>query len=303
MGKFCTRFQTKKARKTIPFVGAHTYKAYIRGYPPPRGGLTVWMRVSTVWTKISLLFYSPSTVILVVASGLSYANFFIDDTAVLVALLSLITVGYGVICLYTSQEFQLKVAKLLSVVFALLMAYVAVGVAAQIGDDLYERAHPTTSTPAPTTHPWSPNVISKSSAPTPLTKNASLALGERLPAAVSTSKSSAPTTLTTAASLTLGESLPAAVSTMYLAGLAGIFVLAGLLHLTEAYCLIHGIWYLFFLPSGYLLLIIYSICNITDRSWGKYVGCYYYYFNLYSFFNLFLFIYSCCFLSCAVSYI
>ena len=275
MGKFCTRFQTKKARKTIPFVGAHTYKAYIRGYPPG-GGLTVWMRVSTVWTKISLLFYSPSTVILVMTSGLSYANFFIDDNAVLVVLLSLTTVGYGVICLYTSQEFQLKVAKLLTVVFALLMAYVTVGVAAQIGDDLYERAHPTTSTPAPTTLPWSRNF---------------------------TPKSSAPTSLTTAASLTLGESLPAAVSTFYLAGLAGLFVAAGLLHLTEVYCLIHGIWYLFFLPSGYLLLIIYSICNITDRSWGKYVGCYYYYFNLYSFFNLFLFIYSCCFLSCAVSYI
>ena len=210
------------------------------------------------------------------ASGLSYANFFIDDNAVLVALLSLTTVGYGVICLYTSQEFQLKVAKLLTVVFALLMASVAVGVAAQAGDDLYERAHPTTSTPAPTTRPWSRNF---------------------------TPKSSAPTSLTTAASLTLGESLPAAVSTFYLAGLAGLFVLAGLLHLTEAYCLIHGIWYLFCLPSGYLLLIIYSICNITDRSWGKYVGCYYYYFNLYSFFNLFLFIYSCCFLSCAVSYI
>ena len=181
-------------------------------------------------------------------------------------LLSLITVGYVVICLYTSQEFQLKVAKLLSVVFALLMASVAVGLAAQAGDDLYQRAHPTTSTPAPTTLPWSRNF---------------------------TSTSSAPTTLTTTPSLTLGERLPMDVSSMYLFGLIGIYVLAALLHLTEAYCVIHGIWYLFCLPSGYLLLIIYSICNITDRSWGKYVGCYYYYFNLYSFFNLFLFIYSC----------
>lgn len=209
------------------------------------------------------------------ASGLSYAHFFIDDDAVLVVLLSLITVGYGVICLYTSQEFQLKVAKLLTMVFTLVMAYVTVGVIAQAGDDLYDRAHPTTSTPAPTTLPWSRNFTSKS----------------------------APTTLTTAASLTLGERLPAAVSTLYLTGLVGLFVLAALLHLTEAYCVIHGIWYLFCLPSGYLLLIIYSICNITDRSWGKYVGCYYSYFNLYSFFNLFLFIYSCCFPSCAVSYI
>lgn len=194
------------------------------------------------------------------ASGLSYANFFIEDNPVLVGLLSLITVGYTVICLYTSQEFQLKVAKLLAVAFALLMAYVWVGVAAQAGDDIYKRAHPTTSTPAPTTLPWSGNV---------------------------TSTSSAPTTLTTVASRTLGERLPVDVSSLYFGGLIGIFILAALLHLTEAYCLLHGIWYLFCIPSGYLLLIIYSICNITDRSWGKYVGCYYYYFNLYSFFNLF----------------
>lgn len=233
------------------------------------------------------------------ASGLSYGQFFIDDDAVLVVLLSLVTVGYGVICLYTSQEFQLKVAKLLTMVFALLMAYVAVGVIAQAGDDLYERAHPTTSTPAPTTLPRSTDFTSKSSAPTILTTAASLSLGERN----FTSKSSVPTTLTTAASLTLGERLPVAVSSLYLGGLISIFILAALLHLTEAYCLIHGIWYLFCLPSGYLLLIIYSICNITDRSWGKYVGCYYYYFNLYLFFNLFFFIYSFCFLLCAVSYI
>ena len=267
MDKFWTRFQTKKARKTLPFVGAHTYKAYIREYLPLRGGgrLIVWMRLSTVWTKISLLFYSPSTVILIMASGLSYSHFFIDDNAVLVVLLSLITVGYGVICLYTSQEFQLKVAKLLTVVFALLMASVAVGVTAQAVDDIYERANPTTSTPAPTTRPSSTNA---------------------------TSTSSALSTLTTAASLTLGERLPMDVSSMYLFGLIGIYVSAALLHLTEAYCVIHGIWYLFCLPSGYLLLIIYSICNITDRSWGKYVGCYYYYyFNLYSVFHLFVFIY------------
>ena len=196
------------------------------------------------------------------ASGLSYAHFFIEDNVVLLVLLSLITVGYALICLYTSQEFQLKVAKLLTMVFALLMAYVTVGVAAQAGDDLYKREHP--STPAPTTPSLSTNFISKSSAPT---------------------------TLTTVASLSLAEKLPADVSSLYLLGLIGIFALAAFLHLTEAYCLIHGIWYLFCLPSGYLLLIIYSICNITDRSWGKYVGCYYYYyyyyyyyFNLYSFF-------------------
>ena len=30
-----TLFQTKTAKKTIPFGAAHTYIAYIRDYPPP----------------------------------------------------------------------------------------------------------------------------------------------------------------------------------------------------------------------------------------------------------------------------
>ncbi|EDO41482.1 predicted protein, partial [Nematostella vectensis] len=60
--------------------------------------------------------------------------------------------------------------------------------------------------------------------------------------------------------------LPASVSTLYL---GGIFVLAALLHPKEAYCLLNGIFYLLCLPSGYLLLTVYSIVNITDRSWGK----------------------------------
>lgn len=66
--------------------------------------------------------------------------------------------------------------------------------------------------------------------------------------------------------------LPAAVSTLYLAGLVAIFLLAGLLHPFEAYCLLYGFCYLLGLPSGYLLLIIYSVCNMTDRSWGKSVS-------------------------------
>ena len=59
------------------------------------------------------------------------------------------------------------------------------------------------------------------------------------------------------------------VSAWYLYGLVGIFILTALCHPTEAGCVIHGIWYLLCLPSGYIFLIIYSICNLTDRSWGK----------------------------------
>jgi chitin synthase len=40
------------------------------------------------------------------------------------------------------------------------------------------------------------------------------------------------------------------------------------MHLPEVFCLFHGIWYLLCLPAGNLIMMIYSICNLTDRSWG-----------------------------------
>lgn len=167
------------------------------------------------------------------ASGLSYAHFpIVENNVALVIILSIVTVGYALICLYTSQEFQLKVAKLLTVIFALLMCYVAVGVAAQAGDDLYDRANPT-----------------------PISPTSSLLSGPNVTKA-------APVYPTT-------DGLPADVSSLYLGALIGIFFLAAILHPTEAACLLHGLWYLFCLPSGYLLMIVYSICNMTDRSWGK----------------------------------
>ena len=180
--------------------------------------------------------------ILIIASGLSYVNF-IESTTVLVVLLSLLTIGYGLICLYTSQEFQLKVAKLLTVIFSLLMAFVTVGVAAQAADDLYERQHPPTPTPT----------VPSPTARHNITPTSTVTLTATL--------------LTTTARVSDG--LPANVSSLYLGGLIGIFFLAALLHPTEAFCLLNGVWYLLCLPSGYLLLIVYSICNMTDRSWGK----------------------------------
>lgn len=182
--------------------------------------------------------------ILIIASGLSYVHI-IESATVLVVLLSLLTLGYGLICLYTSQEFQLKAAKLLTVVFSLLMAFVTVGVAAQAADDIYKRQHPPTPTPTPTT------VLQT----TPRNITPSLSV------------TSATTLVSTTAAF--GDELPANVSSLYLGGLIGIFLLAALLHPTEAFCLLNGIWYLLCLPSGYLLLIVYSICNMTDRSWGK----------------------------------
>lgn len=215
---------------------------------------------------------SPSTVILIMASGMVFAQFPIFSETAILVLLILTSVGYALICLYTSQDFQLKVAFLLTMVFALLMAFVTVGVAAQVADDLYDRSHPTTSPPttSPVTQPvrytvQSTKLTAVGLSHSPLPTDTWQHLPTPKPWLAETI-----TNATTASSPTEnpGPKLPANVSSLYLGGLIGIFVLAALLHLTEAYCLIHGLWYLFCLPSGYLLLIIYSICNLTDRSWG-----------------------------------
>ena len=59
------------------------------------------------------------------------------------------------------------------------------------------------------------------------------------------------------------------ITTIYFGFLVSVYAVAGLVHPREIYCLLHGVWYLLCLPSGYLILTIYSICNLTDSSWGR----------------------------------
>jgi chitin synthase len=54
----------------------------------------------------------------------------------------------------------------------------------------------------------------------------------------------------------------------YAVGLAAIYTAVALLHPFELPCLLHSFWYLFFLPSGYLLIPVYAICNLHDQTWG-----------------------------------
>ena len=61
MGKIYTRFQTKKAQKTLPDLAAHTYIAYIREYPPGSlGGSIEFLRVFRKQAKHNDDFYSGS---------------------------------------------------------------------------------------------------------------------------------------------------------------------------------------------------------------------------------------------------
>uniref|UniRef100_A0A8C4Q0L8 chitin synthase n=1 Tax=Eptatretus burgeri TaxID=7764 RepID=A0A8C4Q0L8_EPTBU len=49
---------------------------------------------------------------------------------------------------------------------------------------------------------------------------------------------------------------------------AAIFIITAILHPKEFSCLIYGLLYYLCIPSGYLVLIIYSLVNMYDTSWG-----------------------------------
>lgn len=57
-------------------------------------------------------------------------------------------------------------------------------------------------------------------------------------------------------------------STMFLIATAGSFVFTALMHPHEFWCLPSGLIYYLLVPSMYLLLIVYSLFNVNDVSWG-----------------------------------
>ena len=64
------------------------------------------------------------------------------------------------------------------------------------------------------------------------------------------------------------EDGPLAPTTLSLAFVAGSFILAGILHPQELACLPMGVIYYITIPSMYLLLMVYSIFNLNNVSWG-----------------------------------
>ena len=174
---------------------------------------------------------APGTVILVMTAGTTYAFDTSQDydsngtyNAFLVIYIAT-AVGYGAVCIKCNQNRQLQTAKVLTFIFAIIMAVVSVGVVVQIAQGPGDDQPVVTPSPAP------------SPAPSPSSSD----------------------------SVSLRD---IAVSTWYLAGLASVFIVAAMLHPSEFYCLFHALWYLLCLPSGYIFLIIYSVCNLNDRSWG-----------------------------------
>lgn len=68
--------------------------------------------------------------------------------------------------------------------------------------------------------------------------------------------------------LQLGEDGIGSPSAIFLIALSGSFFTAACMHPQEFKCIIPGLLYLLSIPSMYLLLIIYSLINLNNVSWG-----------------------------------
>lgn len=60
----------------------------------------------------------------------------------------------------------------------------------------------------------------------------------------------------------------ASPSGIFLLMTAFSFIIAAILHPQEFWCLPTGVIYYLTVPSMYLLLIVYSVCNLNNVSWG-----------------------------------
>ena len=157
---------------------------------------------------------SPATVILFIATGLTALNQSINEVPVIIVLF-VMSVLYGLVCVYATEKTQIDVARILTIIFSIIMAVVISGIitdtiTAVIEGDPIKHANETVE----------------------------------------------------------NFRFPIDVSAIYTGFLAAIFIMTGILHFNELTCLFHSFWYLICLPSGYLLLTIYSACNINNRSWG-----------------------------------
>ena len=192
---------------------------------------------------------SPATVILVISSGLKSAyNLSLSVTLLIITLLIIVSIFYGVVCIYGSPQTQIDMAKLLTFIFAIIMSTVVTGIFMNAIYSIYGGTNPNVLNP--------PNCINSSD---------SVAYEDCLKAARYVEE--------LARSLWKADfQFPVSITTIYLGAFAFTFSIAAILHLPEWYCLLHCVWYLLALPSGYLFLLIYSAANLDSQSWGTREG-------------------------------
>ena len=192
---------------------------------------------------------SPATVILVMSSGLQSAyDLSLPVTLLIITSLILVSVFYGIVCIYSSPQTQIDMAKLLTFVFAIIMSVVVVGIFKEVVYDIYGGQTPQVLQP--------PNCTNSSD-----------------PEAYQDCIKAAQYIESLAKSLwTPDVHIPVSMPVIYIGAFAVTFSTAAVLHLHEWYCLLHCVWYLLALPSGYLLLLIYSAANLNSQSWGTREG-------------------------------
>lgn len=186
---------------------------------------------------------APSTVILIVSSGLQSAYGF--NTYVSIGIMSFVAIAYGLICLCTPEKFQLNVAKVLTFMFAVIMAVAFVGlltgaIEAIPGVSDYNKPH------------WLQTTLPRNFTNT-ADANADKKKNEYLASLPNTENRHA---------------IPISMDSIYLLGFSFMVIVAALMNINEFSDLLHFVWYIMGLPSGYMLLIIYSACNLNTRSWG-----------------------------------
>ena len=185
-----------------------------------------WYKITSNNDSITVLFIlyefliifasliSPATVILIMVLGIKAIDHNINEIT-LTVVLGIVSVLFGAICIYAKEKTQLNVAKLLTLIFSIIMAVVISGILSNTINGIIK--------------------------------------GEEMRHANHTSHH---------------FQFPVDVSAIYIGIFAFTFIMAAILHFTEFFSLFHVIWYFLCLPSGYLLLIIYSTCNINNQSWG-----------------------------------
>ena len=80
----------------------------------------------------NILIFSPSTVMLIIAGGLQYAYPHNIEMIPVLVVNILVTVGFTIVCLYCTQDTQLKVAKFLTFIYSIIMAITIVGIILQV---------------------------------------------------------------------------------------------------------------------------------------------------------------------------
>ena len=186
---------------------------------------------------------SPATVIFVISRGLNEVFDINGTTAIIIiTLLIIISVLYGVVCVASSPQTQIDIGKVLTFTFAIVMSIAFIGILKNVIESVVNRHDSAT--------PVRPPIC-----------NDSLIIDyEACKKNILYIESLANTKST--------FFIPVSTNTMYLAALVVTFLIAALLHPPEFYCIVHGIWYMIGLPSGYLFLLIYSAANLDNQSWG-----------------------------------